>query len=204
MFDPNHAVTVKPTTMGKLMYVQMSAIDVAEFERGRRQWEDEKRRRANKARTAVLRYSETRKPRGRKATLRAIRDCCLADGSGSRLAVLLSLIGLAPAEIFWPALINEWTRCDAAWGHRTSLLEGMENTGTALPFFSRAQRQFFGTLPPQVQVYRGCSRTRVRAVAWTTDRSVAEGFARGHRGIRLPDPVVASAVIPKEHIFFVT
>src|SRR6516225_7939380 len=104
MFDPNHAVTVKPTTMGKLMYVQMSAIDVAEFERGRRQWEDEKRRRANKARTAVLRYSETRKPRGRKAALRAIRDCCLADGSGSRLAVLLSLIGLAPAEIFWPAL----------------------------------------------------------------------------------------------------
>ncbi len=33
---------------------------------------------------------------------------------------------------------------------------------------------------------------------------MAEEFAGGHRGIRVPEPVVASALIPKEYIFFVT
>jgi hypothetical protein len=44
----------------------------------------------------------------------------------------------------------------------------------------------------------------VRGFAWTTDRAVAEGFAGGHRGIRVPDPVIISAVIRKEHVFFAT
>jgi hypothetical protein len=74
----------------------------------------------------------------------------------------------------------------------------------ALPFFDSSQRQFFDALPSQVPVFRGCSASRVRAIAWTTSRAVAEGFARGHRGIPVPEPVVASAIIPKEHIFFVT
>jgi hypothetical protein len=44
----------------------------------------------------------------------------------------------------------------------------------------------------------------VLGIAWTIRRDIADGFARGHRNIRLPKPVVASALIPKEHIFFVT
>ena len=39
---------------------------------------------------------------------------------------------------------------------------------------------------------------------WTTDRNVAEDLARGHRSIWVSEPVVASALIPKEHIFFIT
>jgi hypothetical protein len=73
-----------------------------------------------------------------------------------------------------------------------------------VPFFSQAQRTFFDALPAHVQVFRGCSRPRFRGVAWTIDRTVAEGFARGHRSIPVPEPVVASALIPKEYIFFVT
>jgi hypothetical protein len=80
----------------------------------------------------------------------------------------------------------------------------MKSAGSALPFFPPEQRQFFETLPLRVRVFRGCSRPRVRGVSWAIDRAVAEGFARGHRGIRVPDPVVASAVIPKEYIFFAT
>ena len=33
------------------------------------------------------------------------------------------------------------------------------------------------------------------------DSTVAEGFAHGHRGIRVPDPVIASAWVPKASIF---
>jgi hypothetical protein len=57
---------------------------------------------------------------------------------------------------------------------------------------------------PGLQVFRGCSRARVCGIAWTMERTIAEGFARGHRGIRVPDPVVASALIPKDAIFFAT
>jgi hypothetical protein len=60
-----------------------------------------------------------------------------------------------------------------------------------------------GGLPDTVEVFRGCSHPRLRGVSWTTDRAVAWSFARGHRGIRMPDPAVATAVIPKEEIFFV-
>jgi hypothetical protein len=74
----------------------------------------------------------------------------------------------------------------------------------ALPFFSQSQRQFFETLPPRVRVFRDCSAPRVRGISWTADHAVAEEFARGHRGIPVREPVVASALIPKDHIFFVT
>jgi hypothetical protein len=56
-------------------------------------------------------------------------------------------------------------------------------------------------LPDKLRVFRGCSRERVLGVAWTTDRQVAEGFARGHRGIPVPDPVVASGVIDRRQVF---
>jgi hypothetical protein len=65
-----------------------------------------------------------------------------------------------------------------------------------LDFLSEQQRKFFVELPAQVQVFRSRSRPRVRGIAWTTDRIIAEGFARGHRGIRVPDPILASAIIP--------
>jgi hypothetical protein len=81
----------------------------------------------------------------------------------------------------------------------------MERAAKPAPaFFSQTQRKLFETIPQRVQVFRGCSLPRVLGIAWTIRRDIAEGFARGHRNIRLPEPVVTSALIPKEHIFFVT
>jgi hypothetical protein len=37
--------------------------------------------------------------------------------------------------------------------------------------------------------------------AWTTDEAVAEGFAWGHRGIRVPAPTVAKAIVPKSAVY---
>ena len=134
----------------------------------------------------------------------AVERCSLAESSERRLLSVLGLIEFAPPAIFWPAFMDSWCVCDATWLYRARILQAMSAAKPALPFLASAERQFFEALPPQVQVFRGCSAPRVRAVAWTTDRAVAEDFARGHRGIRVPDPVVASAIIPKKHIFFVT
>jgi hypothetical protein len=171
-----------------------------------KQWAAQKKARAKTARAAIKRYDETRSRSDRNAALDAIELCLFRDESSeSRLSVLLSLTELAPAEIFWPALTKFWGACDATWDHQTKLLHAIQNAGKpGRQFLSKAQRTFFDELPSQVQVFRGCSRPRVRAVAWTADREVAEGFARGHRGIPVPEPVIASAIISKEHIFFVT
>jgi hypothetical protein len=44
----------------------------------------------------------------------------------------------------------------------------------------------------------------VRGLPWTTDRQIAERFARGGRFPPPPDPVVASAEIEKADLFFVS
>ena len=135
----------------------------------------------------------------------AIQSYSFYYSSEHCLLPVLRLIEYTPSAIFWPALMNAWYRCDATWDHRVRLLKwNMKRLRKpALAHFSKSQRQFFETLPPLVRVFRGCSAPRVRGITWTTDRAVAEEFARGHRGIPVLEPVVASALIPKEHIFFV-
>jgi hypothetical protein len=39
-------------------------------------------------------------------------------------------------------------------------------------------------------------------LSWTLDQTVADGFARGHRGIFNPNPVVLETVIAKRDIAF--
>lgn len=61
---------------------------------------------------------------------------------------------------------------------------------------------FFTALPDPVVIYRGCQETRIRGLSWTTERAVAERFARGHRSIAVSNPVVVRAEIPKTAVFF--
>jgi hypothetical protein len=159
---------------------------------------------ANAARDAIQLYVQSPNTDHEKAALAAVGQCSLFEGSEYRLLTILPLIEAAPPEIFWPAFLEAWSFCDATWPYRSEILRAMKDAGSSLAFLQLAQRQFFDTLPPLVQVFRGCSAPRVRGIAWSMERSVAEGFARGHRFIRVPEPVVASAVIPREHIFFVT
>ena len=191
--------------MGSLMDGQLTAAEATELAHARRQWKAEKKRRAQKARTAIRRYKQTQKQRDRNAALRAIKNYSMAESSETRFPAVLRLIERSPPAIFWPAFMDAWPVCDATWPFKGLLLKAMKNAGgPTRVFISPTQRELLAALPAQVQVFRGCSRPRVRAISWTTDRAVAEGFARGHRGIRVPEPVIASALIPKEHIFFVT
>ena len=159
---------------------------------------------ANAAREAIRLYVESPNTDREKVALEAVGQCSLFEGSEYRLLTVLPLVELAPPEIFWPAFLEAWSFCDATWHYRSEILRAMKDAGSSLAFLQPSQRQFFDTLPPSVQVFRGCSAPRVRGIAWSTERSVAEGFACGHRFIRVPEPVVASALIPKQHIYFVT
>jgi hypothetical protein len=179
-------------------------LTAQQLEAAQQRWAAEKERRAKAARHAIEEYRQSPDHHHHKAALDAVKYCSHAENSDRRLLTVLGLIEFAPPAIFWPAFMDAWSQCDATWQHRTRLLQAMNAAKPALAFLELSQRQFFYTLPSQVPVFRGCSASRVPAIAWTTSRAVADGFARGHRGIPVPEPVVASAIISKEHIFFVT
>ena len=75
---------------------------------------------------------------------------------------------------------------------------------SAVPYLSSDGQVFFASLPDRIHVWRGCSQSRTRGLSWTTDEVVAVGFARGHRGIKIPSPVVAEGWIAKTAIFSVS
>lgn len=121
-------------------------------------------------------------------------------GSHERLGELLHLLRRAGARTFWNALAEWWTLCDDTWPHRPELLRQLRRHGPGRNYLPARDRSFLDALPERVTIYRGCSRSRVRGVSWTTDPEIAAGFARGHRAIPVPDPVVVEAEVDRARI----
>jgi len=122
--------------------------------------------------------------------------------SGNRLEVMLALLKFQPSAVFWPVFHRAWPRCHATWeAHEwletTLLRHNARRTGTN--FLADNNKAWFDTLPETIEVFRGCSRQRVRGVSWTTDPTVAEGFAKD-QGIEVLTPVVVAARIPKSAV----
>jgi hypothetical protein len=110
--------------------------------------------------------------------------------STRRLEVVLGLCIGQPPEVFWPVLAEAWSSRDDTWMWQGIQLDMMRSQATRPP------------LPQdEYRIWRGCSRSRMRGISWTTDRAVAEGFARGHRGICVPDSVVVEAQIDRSAVF---
>ncbi|TGQ72968.1 MULTISPECIES: hypothetical protein [unclassified Mesorhizobium] len=128
--------------------------------------------------------------------------------STTRLAGLLDLLdGSAYFEepaTFWSIFHQVWSSCDATWEHGRRAIQQLERAGHCGEFLGCEDKKFYSALPEQVKVYRGCSRARVKGMSWTTDMAVAEDFAQGHRGIQVPRPVLAKAVIYKGDILTVS
>ncbi|MEJ5080843.1 hypothetical protein [Ochrobactrum sp. MYb379] len=116
--------------------------------------------------------------------------------SKNRAQALLDLLKDSPPQIFWPAFQQVWPDCDDTWLLQDDIVAAMRLAGDARPFLQGADKSFIEALPKDVTIYRGCSRSRVRGLSWTTDLSTAKAFARGHRGIKFPDAVVATSIVP--------
>lgn len=117
-------------------------------------------------------------------------------------------------ELFWAMFYEVWNACDATWQYRHEVLgllrEHRDYCHEFGDFFGIVDHwdnpnevAFNESLPDRIRVYRGCSREQVRSLAWTTDYDVAWRFARGHRGAKTPDPVIAECVVPL-HIVLAT
>jgi hypothetical protein len=123
---------------------------------------------------------------------------------------LLPLIGATwgeSPEVFWPLFLEWWNMCDGgSWALSPvllSLLRKKQAERSAIEFMKQADREAFEAMKDPMICYRGCGKAQVRGFSWTTDRSVAEKFARGGRFPTPPTPVIASAMVKKSAIFFI-
>jgi hypothetical protein len=102
-------------------------------------------------------------------------------------------------------LFGDWaTVCDAPWHYRSCFAEILRRAIAAVGLVNAldpAEREWFSSLGPEIEVFRGCERGRVRGLHWSTQKAVAEGFPRGKR-CRNQNPTLARAIIRKEHVFF--
>lgn len=136
---------------------------------------------------------------------KAIIDQCYqeADSSG-RLGLALDLLAHETSgAVFWTVLCEIWCSSDNTWNRQAQLRFALVLHARTGPRYIPADKQPPNDWPQFLKVWRGCSRERVQSVSWTLDRTVAEKFAWGHRGIAVPNPVLASATIHRTAVYFV-
>lgn len=141
----------------------------------------------------------------------AIDRCAQWADSGNRLAAILGPLEEIAAHsspavagsYIYPTIFDWWSICDNTHGDLPRLLTllqySKDHRWESLP---SAARRAYDRLPEKLTIFRGCSRDRVYGISWTRSRKIAKSFAEGHRGIRVPNPVVVTAMVDKSDVFF--
>lgn len=124
--------------------------------------------------------------------------------SSNRLKQMLDEVDCLPTEAFWRIFQEVWPTCDGTWAQQEALLDLLRFHWPFDAYLGKADRGFYESLPDVISVFRGCSRDRLFGLSWSTDWTVAETFARGHRGIYVPNPIIAEAKISKAWILAVS
>ena len=114
--------------------------------------------------------------------------------STNRLEEMLGLLAHEPDDVFWSVFNYCWSSCEDTWDLRGRVLgELRRRNRNGSPW----REGWFASLPEQFPIYRGGSLWRANGLSWTFDPDVAASFARGHRGMAITDPVIASVTIKK-------
>jgi hypothetical protein len=165
------------------------------------------RRSARKKRSALARVRTLVAAPDHAAAIEAANSYSMWHSSDQRLPGLINALYDAPAAVFWPVLLHNWTMCDDTSRCLPDLLVLIRAHVAAgehpAKYWDAEAFGFREALSAAVTVYRGCSRSRVDGISWTIDRSVADNFARGHRFIPVPDPVIATGTIARDLILAV-
>lgn len=123
--------------------------------------------------------------------------------SATRVAAMIRALSTVSRPVFWKVFLSVWNVCDDTWSHRAEILKLLRLHAPCRPFMGEEDAAFFDSLPAVVTIFRGTTRVRVRGLSWTTEPRIAFDFAGGHRGIRLPEPVIAEARIAREAVLAV-
>jgi hypothetical protein len=127
-------------------------------------------------------------------------------GSYERTEALVHVMLRAPTPTDAIAVFLDWgNMCDAPWPWRSQIADILRQSCAEISLadaLAPDARGFYDSLPDLISVYRGCERCRERGLHWTTDKAVAEQFAKGRRCVN-KEPTLAQAQIPKRHVFAV-
>jgi hypothetical protein len=191
--DHNGKLIAKLAIGGKMLAVNMNDKEAERLYRQQQAWEQK--------------LSQERKKLRAKPKAHAIVGHLWKLNSTERTEVMIDILGGVDTPTFWRVLTGVWNACDDTWTFRRDLLSLLRRHAAvecSREYMSRTGRAFLDSVPRWIRVYRGCSASRVRGISWTTQPKAARGFARGHRLISVPEPVIATATIPKEAVFFVS
>lgn len=94
-------------------------------------------------------------------------------------------------ETFWGLLVEYW-----------SIFDQIPHEEFAALFARFRGSTPRAGIPDKVTVYRGQDLTALPGLSWTTDREVAYSFARGHRGIKNPNPAIMTLEVAAAEIAF--
>jgi len=95
---------------------------------------------------------------------------------------------------FWAAVAREWSGFDRIDHPRFAALFRR--------FRSSRPATMVEHLPDQIRIFRGQDAGDAFGLAWTTDRTIAEGFAHGHRGILHDAPFVYETTVDRREVAF--
>lgn len=127
--------------------------------------------------------------------------------SQDRACVLFEWMGKAVFndELLWTVFHLGWPSCDGVDGELLdemgTMLMSAPSCGTE--YLQGNAKAFYESLPDEVEIYRGCSPDRRKGWSWTTQESVARGFASGHRLIDVRNGTVYRAIVRKNEILTV-
>ncbi|WP_439507404.1 hypothetical protein [Yoonia sp.] len=126
-------------------------------------------------------------------------------GSHERAALMYEKMSESSAEEAQKWFVANWVSCDSFYhvvDDIRDLLVDFNFSAERLVF--EEDREWWDALPNTLHVYRGCEEGRDNGLSWTLDRSVAETFAQGHRGLRLSKPRIYEKTVYKTSVYFAT
>jgi len=138
-----------------------------------------------------------RDPRVKNMVSRYLSRRC---GSHERAPAFCDLAESMDEQQFWTVFHNEWTGFDAIDHFIMEQLIGNNAHAWRAEYMNEEDRAFYDSLPDTITIYRGQGSQSYPGLSWTTDYTVAESFALGHRGHNRPDPIVIVATVSKSDI----
>lgn len=127
-------------------------------------------------------------------------------GSAERPWAFLDLfeeMGGEDGAAFWRLVAKLWSGFDAIPHDDFAAAFRRARRAWTAAAMKAEDRAAFDALSHLVTIYRGQDADAPLGLAWTLRPDVAEGFARGHRGIRHRRPAVMMAKVRRSSVAFV-
>lgn len=118
--------------------------------------------------------------------------------------MLLPLLYPNPAALdAWRWIAARWSGFDLIPQSQFEKVFRFYKLGWSPDCMSAASRTVYDALPSVFTAYRGQDHSARAGLSWTLERSVAADFARGHRGLHNPSPVILCRTFRKSSVAMV-